>query len=95
MTWWEAASGVVIAAMTAWNSWTTRRANQTAASATNTVRSIEHELTPNGGDSLRDAVDRVHEQVVELVPMVKRNSERLGLLEQRATDAGWFYGGGR
>lgn len=88
MTWWEAGSGVVIAALTAWNSWTTRRANRTAVQATSTVRAVEHELTQNSGNSLRDVVDRIEYRVGQLHGLVTQHGERLTVLEQRGPMTG-------
>lgn len=44
---------------------------------------IEHELVPNSGKSLRDAVDRIEKSTVDLTDTVNANTTRIAALESR------------
>jgi len=84
-----------------------RSARKTAVEAKQSAKTVEHELTPNGGDSLRDAVNKIAEDVGKLTEKVdaldelsvrnaqrlEENSGRLAALEAKPRIA--LFGRGR
>ena len=74
----------VIAAM--WRSYRADRIKQREIAA------IKHEIHPNGGSSLRDAIDRIEADVRKLTDIVEANRVRNEYLEhpRKMTRRGWL-----
>lgn len=45
---------------------------------------VVHEITPNSGKNMRDAIDRIEKGLGVLAVTVRENSSRIAALEQRA-----------
>ena len=62
---------------------TTRQIQASQEVKAASVTEIEHEVKPNNGNSLRDAVDRIEATVNGLVETVGENTRRIETIESR------------
>ena len=76
---------VATAALAWWMKRSDRRKLQRMDHQSERIDVVADQVTPNGGASLRDAVDRIERKVCDLHDTVERNSRRLDGLEGRRT----------